>query len=167
MIITSAGYPNITACAKFVLNGCLSENGTRNEPHCGPVKRPAKWEEYKGVTNQRNCTTPECLCRGPNFDVTFGVAYDAGIQFCAMRPSTASLPNPEVDDMTNVIATDCASYGYPPRNFTYWYSGKPPGSEENKGRLFVGKLPVLLTIFAQECRWIPESRSAWQRRDWL
>ncbi|KAH8679657.1 hypothetical protein BGZ60DRAFT_524868 [Tricladium varicosporioides] len=132
-IITSAGYPNTTQCAKFVMNGCVDENGIRNEPNCGPRKKSPNWEAYKGVADQRNCTTPECLCSGPNFDLTFGTAYDAGIRFCGMRPSTASLPNPELDDMMNVIATDCASYSYPPRNYTYHYSGKPPGSEDNKG----------------------------------
>ena len=124
MRITSPNYPNITDCAKFVLNGCLNENGTRTEPNCGPREKPSNWDQYRGVADQRNCTTHECLCRGPNFNISFAVAYDAGVRFCAMRPSTASLPNPEVDDMMNVLAGDCTSYNYPPRHYAYHYMAR-------------------------------------------
>ncbi|KAF2838684.1 hypothetical protein M501DRAFT_1031753 [Patellaria atrata CBS 101060] len=130
--ITAEGYPNITDCARFVLNGCLNEDGIRDEPDCNPSKRTPSWEEYRGVAEQQDCTTPECICRGPNFDVSFGVAYDAGIEFCAMRPSTRALPNPQVDDMMNVLAEYCTGHGYPQRNYTYTYTGQPPGSETPK-----------------------------------
>lgn len=74
--ITSVEYPSINKCAKFVLNGCLNENGTR-EQDCDSIKKPLSWENYKGIAAERQCLDPECLCRGPNFDISVGVAYNA------------------------------------------------------------------------------------------
>lgn len=131
--IDADGYADTTDCAKFVLNGCLLDSTSRTEAHCEPLLKPDNWEAYRGVADQRQCTDSACLCSDENFDVSIGVAYDAGMRFCAMRPSTKSLPNPQLDDMLNVIATYCASFGFLHRNFTYEYSGAAPGSVGSHG----------------------------------
>ena len=131
MFITSEGYANLSDCAKFVLNGCLSDVGVRDEPNCGPIRKWEHWEEYQGLASQRECDTSECLCKPPKFDASFAVAYDAGERYCGMRLSTEALPNEEYDDMQNVFAMYCASEGYPPKDWFLTLVGQPPGSNES------------------------------------
>jgi hypothetical protein len=124
----SEGYSDLTPCAKFVLNGCLNENGTRNEPHCEPFYKLDQWEKYQGVAAQRQCETSECLCKPPGFNTSFGVAYQTGVQYCGMFLSTAALKNQEYEDMQNVFATYCASEGYPPKDWILRLVGLHPGN---------------------------------------
>ncbi|KAH7108691.1 hypothetical protein B0J11DRAFT_573894 [Dendryphion nanum] len=125
---TRSGYSNLTDCAKFSLNGCLNEDGIRNEQNCGPIRKWTRWEEYQGVAAQRQCKTAECLCKQPKFDATFAVAYEAGERFCGMSISTKALPIEEYERMQNVLATYCAAEGYPPKDWFLAIRGAPPGT---------------------------------------
>lgn len=121
-------YANLTPCAKFVLNGCLNENGTRNELKCEPFHKLDQWEKYRGIAAQRQCKTSECLCKPPSFNTSFAVAYQTGVQYCGMFLSTAAVKNQEYEDMQNVFATYCASEGYPPKDWILRLIGLRPGN---------------------------------------
>ncbi|KAF2004884.1 hypothetical protein P154DRAFT_21442 [Amniculicola lignicola CBS 123094] len=129
--VTADGYDALTECAKFALNGCLDEDGNRTETKCNPINKPEHWEEYRGLAAQRQCTTPECLCKTPDFNATFATLYEAGARYCGMVLSTQALPIPEYDAMQDVLAMYCASVGYPPKSWWLRLVGSPRGSNES------------------------------------
>ncbi|KAH7383200.1 hypothetical protein BKA66DRAFT_549462 [Pyrenochaeta sp. MPI-SDFR-AT-0127] len=129
-LITAEGYDNLTACAKFALNGCLNENGVRDEANCGPAHEWENWERYRGVAEQRQCKTSECICKQPKFDASFAVAFDAGESYCGMYLSTEARPNIEYEKMQNVLATYCASEGYVPKEWVMVLTGLARASND-------------------------------------
>ncbi|KAF2108253.1 hypothetical protein BDV96DRAFT_653142 [Lophiotrema nucula] len=133
--ITGANYQSLSACAKFVLNGCTSTNGDTLEDDCGPVRKWQYWEDYNGVAAERRCTTAECLCNQTNFDETFSIAYSAGEKYCNMSVSTESLPNEDYEAMQAVLATYCAAATYPPRTWSLRLVGlaRPSNSTNETG----------------------------------
>lgn len=131
-LITAEGYSNLTECAKFALNGCLNEDGVRNETNCGPARQWEHWEDYRGVAAQRQCSKADCLCKKENFDASFAVAYEAGERYCGMWLSTQALPNEEYEDMQNVFAMYCTGEGFPPKDWWLRIVGNPPASVSNE-----------------------------------
>lgn len=129
-LIMAEGYANLTDCAKFALNGCLNENGVRDEADCGPAHKWENWEKYRGVAAQRQCESSECICRKLKFDASFAVAFDAGESYCGMYLSTEARPNIEYEKMQNVLAMYCASEGYVPKEWVIQLMGLVRGSNE-------------------------------------
>lgn len=124
--ITGPGYDNLTNCAKWCLNGCRDANGNQNEPGCGTSFYPPNWGDYRGLADNQDCTTAECLCNNANFDSAVAKLIESSREYCGMPISKPQAPYPPYDDMQDVFVNYCLRLGYPHHNYTAVIVGAAP-----------------------------------------